>query len=567
MEDIDNIYDMIIIGAGPAGLSAGIYGSRAKFKVLIIEKAEIGGQIRITSEVVNYPGISKTSGSTLTESMRKQAVNFGSELLNATVLDVDFDQDIKVIQTDKGEFKTFGVIIATGANPRMIGFKGEEEFKGRGVAYCATCDGEFFTGLQVFVVGAGYAAAEEAIFLTRYAKKVTVIAREPEFTCAKTIADKVLSHPNIDVMFHTEVEEVGGDTSLKYAKFINNLTGEKFEYHVEDEHSTFGIFVFAGYVPASDLVKGHVELNDQGYLITDENLETNKKGVYAAGDICVKNLRQVVTAVSDGALSATNLEKYVEAMNVKHNITREKPIDSQENSFMSSKEDSPDYNHYENTDNQHELNEDVFITEEMREKLLPIFSRFEKKVKVIAILDDTKNISKEVESFAQELSTLSDKVLVEIAGKEQKEALLSSNSISLTPALGLFNEQNEYLGVSFHGVPGGHEFNSFIIALYNAAGPGQTIDNSVLEKIKNLDKKVDIKIAISLSCTMCPDVVMGAQRIALENKNVNAHMLDLAHFEEIKRKYSIMSVPCMIINDTDVIFGKKSIEEIYNAIA
>lgn len=547
-----NVYDMIIIGGGPAGLSAGIYAARAKYKVLIIEKSDIGGQIRLTSDVVNYPGVGMTTGPKLSESMGKQAEYFGTEFVSDNVTQVDFRNEIKVIKTDKGEYESFGVIIATGANPRMIGFKGEKEFKGRGIAYCATCDGEFFTGLDVFVIGAGFAAAEEAMFLTRFARKVTIIAREPEFTCAKSIADKVLAHNKIEVRFNTEVEEVGGDINLKYADFINNVTGERTRYQVEDEKSTFGVFVLAGYVPASELFENHVELDKQGYIITDENLKTNVDGVYGAGDVCNKTLRQVVTAVSDGAIAATNLESYVEDLRAKYGIVRDE---------LEVRKVELEENPHEIASNSLSEEDEGFITSDMKNQLAPIFAKMERKVKVIAILDESK-ISKEVEGFANEVKTLSDKVLVEIYKKGSNQEFEDKVNVTLYPAMLLCNEENEYLGVSFHGVPGGHEFNSFIVALYNAAGPGQKIDKEILDKIHAIDKEINIKIAISLSCTMCPEVVMGAQRIALENKNVTANMLDLAHFNDIKSKHSIMSVPCMIINDSIVSFGRKSIEDI-----
>ena len=178
------LYDVIIVGAGPAGLSAAIYAARARFKVLVLEKEKIGGQITITSEIVNYPGIEKIDGTELTEKMRAQAQSFGAEFQIARVTDFDLSGDVRIVKTDKGDFQTLGIVLALGANPRMLGFAGEREYKGRGVAYCATCDGEFFTGMDVFVIGGGFAAAEEAVFLTKYARKVTIIVREEDFTCA-----------------------------------------------------------------------------------------------------------------------------------------------------------------------------------------------------------------------------------------------------------------------------------------------------------------------------------------------------------------------------------------------
>ena len=176
------LYDVIVIGGGPAGLTAALYLARARYSVLVVEKEKFGGQINITADVVNYPGVMQGSGTEITETMRRQAESFGAEFLLAEVTGLDMQGDLKTVHTSKGDVKAFGVLLATGAHPRKVGFKGEEEFKGRGVAYCATCDGEFFTGMDIFVVGGGFAAAEEAVFLTRYARSVTILVRSDDFT-------------------------------------------------------------------------------------------------------------------------------------------------------------------------------------------------------------------------------------------------------------------------------------------------------------------------------------------------------------------------------------------------
>ena len=205
-QEKENLYDAIVIGGGPAGLTAALYLARARYRVLVLEKDHFGGQITITAEVVNYPGVERTSGAALTDSMRRQAQSFGAEFLLAEAESLDLRDRIKTVKTSRGPFRAFGVLLASGAHPRMIGFKGEEDFKGRGVAYCATCDGEFFTGLDIIVVGGGFAAAEESVFLTRYARHVTILIREPDFTCAKATAEAARSHEKISVLTNTELE-------------------------------------------------------------------------------------------------------------------------------------------------------------------------------------------------------------------------------------------------------------------------------------------------------------------------------------------------------------------------
>lgn len=542
---MDGLYDVIVVGAGPAGLSAAIYAARARFKVLVLEKEKLGGQITITSEVVNYPGIESIDGTTLTDKMRKQAENFGAEFKMAKVLDMDLSQEVRVVRTDKGDLKALGVVLALGANPRMIGFQGEETFKGRGVAYCATCDGEFFTGMDVFVIGGGYAAAEEAVFLTKYAKKVTIIVREDDFTCAGSVADKAREHEKIEVHYHTEIVEAAGDTLLRTAKFRDIKTGEEWQYGTP-EGGTFGIFVFAGYVPDTSWIRGKVALNHDGYIITDPDQMTDIPGIYGAGDVCVKNLRQVVTAVSDGAVAATSLEKYVADMWEKLGIEkREEPVKAEHKADVHSEES---------------VEGDEFITPEMKLQLKDLFGKFERKVTVKALLNKSP-LAAQMEGFLKELSGISDQV----------ECLVSWESEETTtdeklPVICVLKEDGTESGLRFYAIPGGHEFNSFVIGLYNVAGPGQAISPEEAQRIKEIKKPVDIIVAVSLSCTMCPTTVMSAGRIAAENELVNAWTYDLNLYPELKERYQIMSVPCMIINQKRVEFGKKSLEDLLNIL-
>lgn len=526
---MNQIYDVIIVGGGPAGLSSAIYLARAKYSVLVIEKEKIGGQITITSEVANYPGILETSGSSLTETMREQAQRFGAEFKIANVKRLHLKENLKTIVTDQGDFQSVGIVLSTGATPRKLGFKGEEEFQGHGVAYCATCDAEFFEGCELFVIGGGFAACEEAIFLTQYATKVTMIVREEDFTCAKTIADEVRAHPKIDIIFETEIIEAGGQDVLQYAVFKNNKDQTTWRYDKKDNQQ-FGIFVFAGYVPANDLFKDQLELNDGGYLKTDRYQKTNIDGVYGAGDICEKELRQVVTAVSDGAIAATSLEKYISQIKTQYQIVT-KEVQKHEK------------NEHAETDDQ------GFINEDIRTQLQPIFNKMTKDVYLVGI-GSSDSFSQELKGFMEEFASLHEHIHSEWKVDTKK-----------SPRIMLFNYQKEFLGVSYHCVPGGHEFNSFVLAIYNAGSKGQPLENDIFEKIQTLPSH-HFQIFISLSCTMCPDVVQATQRIALENSQIQTDIYDLAHHPHYKEKYNIMSVPCMVIDKQKIVFGKKSMEDI-----
>ncbi len=532
----NDFYDAIIVGGGPAGLSAAIYMARAKYKTLVVEKNKFGGQITITSEVVNYPGVYHTSGEDLTKEMQKQASAFGAEFLLCDVLGFDKDGDYFTVRTDKGEFKSLGVIIASGASPRMVGFKGEDEFKGRGVAYCATCDGEFFTGKDIYVVGSGFAACEESLFLTRFAKKISMIIIGDDFTCTGSVVDEVKAHPQIELHYNTSVNEVYGERFVQGIKIDKN--GEEIDLFDE---SGIGVFVFAGYAPASENFADKVSLNEQNYIITDENRKTNLDGVYAAGDICIKNLRQVVTAVSDGATAATSLEKHVAAEYERLRIPkREYTIPKKEETVAKAKTED----------------DGAFISAEIKEQLAPVFSRFESDIKINYKLDK-RDISNEVKGFMAEFSSLSKNVICKSDDNLSAKAL---------PCISIFSADESYMGVSFHGVPGGHEFNSFVVGLYNAAGPGQLIADEDVARIRAINKKITIDLAVTLSCTNCPELVMAVERIALLNDNITLDIYDLPHYEELKSKHNIMSVPCMIINDEHLHFGKKNIAEVLDIL-
>lgn len=540
-EKNEKLYDVVIIGGGPAGLTAAIYLARAHYRVIVVEKETFGGQITITSEIVNYPGIESTSGKELTENMRKQAENFGAEFMLGRVKELQTDGDIKQVMTDRGQLQCFGILLATGAHPRMIGFRGEAEFKGHGVAYCATCDGEFFTGKEVFVVGGGFAAAEESVFLTKYASRVTILIREEDFTCAEAVAEKARRHEKIRILTNVVVEEVSGDTVLRSITYRNLQTGEITEYHAP-QGDTFGVFVFAGYEPETELVKGIVELTEQGYVVTDSTKKTNVDGVYAAGDVCVKNLRQVVTAVGDGALAATELERYAAAMQAKTGIKPE----------LQKRPQKPVGEISDHEGSGHESNgQEKLFTEDMLTQLHTVFGKMERSL-ILKLYLDEREVSSELRAYMEELAALTDKLTVELAAEK----------VEHPPCVRVCDAQGEYLGLAFHGVPGGHEFTSFILGLYNAAGPGQPLEEQAREQIKAIQKPLDIRIMVSLTCTMCPELVAAAQRIAALSDKVKAEVYDLNHFQSMKEQYHVMSVPCMVINDGAPMFGKKNVEQL-----
>ena len=534
MEQMEHLYDVVVIGGGPAGLTAALYLARARYRVVVVEQERFGGQIAITSEVVNYPGVERTSGAELTETMRRQAEGFGAEFLLAEVTGLELESDVKTVRTSRGALSCFGVLLATGAHSRMVGFRGEEQFRGRGVAYCATCDGEFFTGKDVFVVGGGFAAAEESVFLTKYARHVTILIRGDDFSCAQATADATRNHEKITILTNTVVEEVSGDTALRSIRMRNTKTGEETEHRAADGE-TFGVFVFAGYEPATELVRGLAELDGQGYILTDRSQKTTADGLYAAGDVCVKPLRQVVTAVGEGALAATELERLCAAMQQKTGLRPQAP---------KSRAREPEAQ---------AQTKDGLFTGEMLFQLHTVFDRMASSLILRLCLDETP-VSAELEHYMQELAAQSDKLSVEQGDPSKVEHL---------PCVQICRSDGSWTGLAFHGVPGGHEFTSFVLGLYNAAGPGQALDEDTEAAIRAIRKPVELQVLVSLSCTMCPELVTAAQRLAAAHPDISAQVYDLNHFPDLREQYQVMSVPCLVVNRGEQIsFGKKNIRQL-----
>lgn len=309
------VYDVIIIGAGPAGLAAGLYAGRARLDTLIIEREKNGGQIVITNEIENYPGcLAEETGPSLIDRMVEQTKKFGVEHTFDTITECELEGNEKILKGLHGEYRAKSVIIAAGAKPIPIGCKGEKEFSGKGVSYCATCDAAFFEDFDVYVVGGGDSAVEEAMYLTKFARKVTIIHRRDELRAAKSIQEKAFANPKIDFMWNSVVEEIKGDGIVESMVVKDTKTGETREVVANEDDGTFGIFVFIGFRPNSELFAGKLDLDERGYIPTNDNMETKIPGVFAAGDIRQKSLRQVVTAAADGAIAAVQAGKYLESM-------------------------------------------------------------------------------------------------------------------------------------------------------------------------------------------------------------------------------------------------------------
>lgn len=530
------IYDVIVIGGGPAGLTSGIYGGRSKLDVLMIEKDNLGGQISLTDEVVNYPGMKKISGSELMKAMREQAKSFGVSFVQTEVIEVNFSQDIKKIITQSGVYEGRSVIIASGLVHKKLNFKGEEEYRGKGISYCATCDGEFFVDRDIFVIGAGFAACQEALFLTRYGKKIHIIAREPEFTCARSIADKVLTNPKIEVSFNSEVLEVSGDSLARKIKTKNNITGEVVEYSSEDGEN-IGVFVFVGQEPKTALYKGKIDLDDDGYILTDTRMRTNLDMIYAVGDIRQKYLRQLVTAVADGAIAISDVEKCLYDYKIKNNsnveIKKEVQIEEKPQGVFS---------------------------EEMLNLIKETTNKFKEEIELVLVKSEDDEKNKKILEVSEELGKISNKIKFKIY-EANDEYLKDKISLVRLPALYLLDKDGKYARIKYSTIPIEHELESFLQAMNNIVGEEEKVRENLLERINKLDKKINVKIGVSLKCTRCPQTVRATQVIVSKNKNIDLEVIDVITHKEFKTKYDIVGVPAIVVNDKNLYFGQMNLEE------
>ncbi len=300
-------YDLLIVGGGPAGLTAAIYGCRSNLSVLVLEKLATGGTIVVSEKVTNYPGFPEgITGAELGELFEKQAKNLGAEIKWATVSRITDQEEVKIVSTDKEEYRCKAVIISSGTSHRSLGVPGEEKFMGRGISTCATCDAPFFRDKKVLVVGGGNAAVQEALFLTQFAEKVYIAHRRGQLRAEKSLQEKAFENEKIEFLWNTVVKEVVGENLVEKAVFLDSKTGEEWSLEVS------GIFVYAGVQPNTFFLEdSEVKMDSKGYIQTNENMETSVPGIFAAGDVRQRKVRQVITAAADGAIAANKAKSYI----------------------------------------------------------------------------------------------------------------------------------------------------------------------------------------------------------------------------------------------------------------
>lgn len=502
-------YDVIIIGGGPAGLSAAINLARAKRQVVLLESGHMGGQIAISSAVANYPGVYEVEGSTLSETMYQQAKNFGAEFCYEKAIALDLLGERKIVRTEQNEFVGKAVILATGAVPKRAGFLGEKKYGGKGVSYCATCDGALYRNMDLFVVGGGDAAAEEALYLSRFAKKVTLCVRGDCLSCEKSNVEKITANDKIKVRYTTEIIEANGENRVETLRLKNHATGEIEEFQAE-EGEWFGIFVFAGYAPQTELFQNQLMLTEGGYLKTNRVQQTNISGVFGAGDVCDKSLRQAITAASDGAVAAHTAEHY---LTLQHTQTAATPEKS-------------------------EAHNDFSVQLE----------KIKKKIILLVNSDETE-IAEKMDVFARRICKHSPNLVYQCRVAEQ------------LPGIELLREDGTSFGVTFHVVPDGRELQAFVEVLLYAGGANDVLDSNTVQQIARLQNS-HLEIGITLSCAMCPPTVVAAGQLAIQHPQIRTNIYDLTCFPGFGRKYGITSVPGIVINGEFVGSGKKSIADL-----
>ena len=304
---MEDIFDVMILGAGASGLTAGIYSSRAKLSTVILNEGAVGGQMVLTEEIANYPGVETIKGYMLANTMKKQAKDFGCKIKTSLkIAKYNLTDEIKSVETEDGRiFKAKTVILAPGGKPRSLNIPGEDTFKGKGISYCATCDGDFFTGKELIVVGGGNSALEEAVALTNFASKVTIVHQFDEFQAFKHAVEEAEKNPKINFIMSSELREFKGNNVLESVTMENLKTGEMSEMKVD------GVFIFVGYQPNTEFLKGIVNLNERGEIVVDTDMKTNIQGVFAGGDCIAKKYRQVTTAVAEGTVAALSAAEYL----------------------------------------------------------------------------------------------------------------------------------------------------------------------------------------------------------------------------------------------------------------
>ena len=302
------VYDVVIIGAGPAGMTAAVYASRAELKTVLLERGVPGGQMANTEEVENFPGFTMITGPELSSKMFEHAQKFGAEYKFGDIKSVELDGDIKILKTSSEDIYTKSVVIATGAEYKTIGVPGEDLLRGRGVSYCAVCDGAFFKERELYVIGGGDSAVEEGVFLTKYASKVTIVHRRDELRAQKILQDRAFKNDKIDFIWDTELQSINGDSRVESITLKDKKTGEEYTKDAD------GVFIYIGMLPLTSPFKDLGILNENGYIETNEEMETKIPGIFSAGDVREKSLRQIVTATGDGSLAAQNAQHYLEKL-------------------------------------------------------------------------------------------------------------------------------------------------------------------------------------------------------------------------------------------------------------